>query len=60
VTELEPDLPQDYANTLAELKDAVHAAQVRAQLVINAAMIEVYWSIGQTISPAATGRTLGE
>jgi hypothetical protein len=31
-----------------------------AQRVINAAMIELYWSIGQTISPAATGRTLGE
>lgn len=49
MTDLEPDLPQDYANTLAELKDAVHAAQVRAQRVVNAAMIELYWSIGRTI-----------
>jgi predicted nuclease of restriction endonuclease-like (RecB) superfamily len=49
VTVLEPDLPLDYANTLAVLKDAVRAAQLRAQRVVNAAMIELYWDIGRTI-----------
>lgn len=46
---LEPDLPQEYATVLGELKEAVRAAQSRAQRVVNAAMIELYWNIGRTI-----------
>jgi predicted nuclease of restriction endonuclease-like (RecB) superfamily len=49
VSALEPDLPQEYAAALGELKEAVRAAQSRAQRVVNAAMIELYWNIGRTI-----------
>lgn len=49
MTVLEPDLPLDYANTLAELKNAVRVAQLRAQRVVNAAMIDLYSEIGRTI-----------
>ncbi|WP_345148253.1 DUF1016 N-terminal domain-containing protein [Arthrobacter ginkgonis] len=49
MTVLEPDLLVAYAKTLGELKDAVHAAQLRAQRVVNAAMIDLYWGIGRTI-----------
>ncbi|WP_427019431.1 PDDEXK nuclease domain-containing protein (plasmid) [Pseudarthrobacter sp. P1] len=41
--------PDDYAGLLAELKEAVRAAQVGAQRVVNAAMIALYWDIGRAI-----------
>lgn len=47
-TQLEPDLPSDYAAALATLKDLVREAQHRAQRVVNTAMIELYWNIGHT------------
>lgn len=46
---IEPDLPVGYAETVASLKDQVRAAQLKAQRVVNAAMIELYWGIGRTI-----------
>lgn len=49
MTQLEPDLPGDYADALITLKDLVREAQYRAQRVVNTAMIELYWNIGHTI-----------
>ncbi|MBG6185418.1 putative nuclease of restriction endonuclease-like (RecB) superfamily [Arthrobacter sp. CAN_A214] len=49
MTVLEPDLPLSYAETLTELTDAVRAAQMRTQRVVNASMMELYWNIGRTI-----------
>jgi len=49
MTQLEPDLPGDYAATLASLKVLVREAQHAAQRVVNTAMIELYWNIGRTI-----------
>lgn len=49
MTQLEPDLPSDYSAALTTLKGLVREAQYRAQRVVNTAMIELYWSIGQTI-----------
>jgi predicted nuclease of restriction endonuclease-like (RecB) superfamily len=49
MTQLEPDLPGDYAAALATLKGLVVEAQQRAQRVVNTAMIELYWNIGRTI-----------
>ncbi|GAA3325877.1 DUF1016 N-terminal domain-containing protein [Paeniglutamicibacter sulfureus] len=49
MTQLEPDLPSDYAATLTTLKGLVREAQHRAQRVVNTAMIELYWNIGHTI-----------
>lgn len=49
MTQLEPDLPGDYAAALATLKRLVVEAQQRAQRVVNTAMIELYWNIGRTI-----------
>jgi predicted nuclease of restriction endonuclease-like (RecB) superfamily len=49
MTQLEPDLPGDYAAALTTLKGLVREAQQRAQRVVNTAMIELYWNIGRTI-----------
>ncbi|BCW73605.1 DUF1016 N-terminal domain-containing protein [Arthrobacter sp. NicSoilB8] len=49
MTQLEPDLPGDYAAALMTLKGLVREAQQRAQRVVNTAMIELYWNIGRTI-----------
>jgi predicted nuclease of restriction endonuclease-like (RecB) superfamily len=49
MTQLQPDLPGDYAAALAVLKGLVRDAQHQAQRVVNTAMIELYWNIGQTI-----------
>lgn len=49
MTQLEPELPGDYAAALAALKGLVREAQHRAHRVVNAAMIELYWNIGRTI-----------
>ena len=49
MTQLEPDLPGDYAAALMALKGLVRGAQQRAQRVVNTAMIELYWNIGRTI-----------
>jgi predicted nuclease of restriction endonuclease-like (RecB) superfamily len=49
MSELDPDLPQDYAAALTALKGLVREAQYRAQRVVNTAMIELYWNIGRTI-----------
>ena len=49
MTQLEPDLPGDYAAALATLKSLVRDAQHQAQRVVNTAMIELYWNIGRTI-----------
>ncbi|MET3948750.1 putative nuclease of restriction endonuclease-like (RecB) superfamily [Arthrobacter sp. UYCu512] len=49
MTQLGPDLPGDYAAALTTLKSLVREAQQRAQRVVNTAMIELYWNIGQTI-----------
>ncbi|MFK0009175.1 DUF1016 N-terminal domain-containing protein [Paenarthrobacter sp. NPDC090520] len=49
MTQIEPELPRDYAAALTSLKDLVRQAQFRAQRVVNTAMIELYWNIGRTI-----------
>src|SRR5690349_21282155 len=47
--QLSPELPSDYLETLAAVKGLVQQSQVKAQRVVNAAMIELYWNIGRTI-----------
>ena len=49
MTELEPELPGDYAAALTTLKGLVREAQQRAHRVVNTTMIELYWNIGRTI-----------
>ncbi len=41
--------PQGYATLLADIKQRVRQAQVRAMLAVNAELIRLYWGIGQTI-----------
>lgn len=49
MSEIERDLPDGYAETVASLKKQVRAAQLQAQRVVNASLIELYWGIGKTI-----------
>ena len=43
-------VPDGYDAVLRELKARLRAAQLRAQRVVNTQMIELYWSVGQTIA----------
>ena len=49
VPSIGPELATSYAGTLASLKSLVASARLRAQRVVNAAMIELDWKIGRTI-----------
>jgi predicted nuclease of restriction endonuclease-like (RecB) superfamily len=42
-------LPTGYTDLLGELKDRVRAARTKALRTVNTQLIELYWSIGQTI-----------
>jgi predicted nuclease of restriction endonuclease-like (RecB) superfamily len=44
-----PAPPPGYASLLADVKQRVRQAQVRAVLAVNAELIRLYWEIGQTI-----------
>ncbi|WP_405219116.1 YhcG family protein [Agrococcus sp. Ld7] len=47
MTEIE--LPDRYGEVLAELKQRVHRAHLRAQRAVNTELIGLYWHIGHTI-----------
>jgi predicted nuclease of restriction endonuclease-like (RecB) superfamily len=42
-------LPSDYQDYLAELKERIRSAQVKAALAVNRELILLYWGIGQDI-----------
>lgn len=42
-------IPDNYSDVLADLKEQVRAAQVRAMRSVNTELIKLYWSIGDTI-----------
>lgn len=43
------NLPMDYQSTLADLRQRISSERLRITLSANAAMILLYWDIGQTI-----------
>ncbi|MCE9583295.1 MAG: PDDEXK nuclease domain-containing protein [Planctomycetes bacterium] len=47
-----PPLPKSYAPLLAELKERVRTAQVKAALAVNTELIRLYWHIGKGILEA--------
>jgi len=47
--DLELELPSDYGELLAKVKQEVRSARVRAARVINSELIEMYWRIGRLI-----------
>jgi predicted nuclease of restriction endonuclease-like (RecB) superfamily len=42
-------LPANYSELLADLKSRIRAAQVKAALSVNQELIQLYWSIGESI-----------
>lgn len=42
-------LPRDYAETLSEIKQRIQAERLRVVMAANAAMVLLYWDIGQLI-----------
>lgn len=44
------DLPMDYPSLLANIKQRIRTAQVRAAFSANAELIRLYWDIGRTIA----------
>lgn len=47
-----PDLPSAYPAVLAEITVKVRAAQVRAVVAVNAALVALYWEVGRAILAA--------
>lgn len=43
------ELPPDYTNWLASLKQRIQSAQQRAALALNRELVLLYWQIGQDI-----------
>jgi predicted nuclease of restriction endonuclease-like (RecB) superfamily len=43
------DVPADYVDTLADIKQRISAQRLRVVTAANAAMVELYWEIGRTI-----------
>jgi hypothetical protein len=43
------DIPSDYPSLLADIKQRIRTARVRAALSANAELIRLYWDIGRTI-----------
>ena len=43
------DMPTDYPSLLADIKQRIRTAQVRAALSANAELVRLYWDIGQVI-----------
>lgn len=44
-----PTKPKGYAELLAELKDRIRTAKVRAALAVNRELVQLYWQIGRDI-----------
>ena len=43
------ELDKDYGLILHDLKEKIRQARLRASVVVNAQLLQVYWEIGQTI-----------
>jgi hypothetical protein len=41
--------PESYGSLLADLKERIRAAQVRASLAVNRELVLLYWQIGREI-----------
>jgi predicted nuclease of restriction endonuclease-like (RecB) superfamily len=50
LTKVRGGLPPEYAATLNALKERIHAGRMRAALAVNREVIDLYWSIGRTIT----------
>ena len=48
------ELPAGYIVILADLKDQIRVARMRAGLAVNRELVLLYWRIGQADSRAAT------
>lgn len=47
MSEIIPNLPDDYARLLAEVKERVRAAQHTALKAVNKELVGLYWDIGR-------------
>ena len=45
-----PNLPEDYARLLADVKERVRAAQYAALKAVNKELVGLYWDIGRMIA----------
>ena len=53
------ELPAGYAAILADLKDQIRAARLKAGLAVNRELVLLYWRIGRQILAAATSGGMG-
>ena len=52
-------VPADYASLLADIKQRIRTAQVRAMFSANAELIRLYWDIGRVIAQRQRGQGWG-
>jgi predicted nuclease of restriction endonuclease-like (RecB) superfamily len=53
------ELDKDYGFILQELKEKIRQARLRASVVVNVQLLQVYWEIGQTILEQQDNRGWG-
>lgn len=53
-------IPSDYAQTLAEIKKRVRAAQYEVLKSVNKALIALYWGIGRIIAERQKEKSWGK
>ena len=49
MSEIKPAVPAGYADFLADIKQRIQTAQLRAVLAVNSELVLLYWSIGKDI-----------
>ncbi len=52
-------LPEGYGELLGDLKERIHAAQIKAALSVNRELIALYWQIGRAIGERQETRGWG-
>ncbi len=53
------EMPADYADWLTDIKTRIHRERLRVVLASNAAMVLLYWDIGQSIIDKQTAQGYG-
>jgi len=60
MNEIAKSLPEDYGNTLAQLKQRIRDAQNEALRVVNRQLVALYWDIGAVIVQRQQGDSWGK
>lgn len=51
---------EEYLSTLAEIKDKIKSAQIKAAIAVNRELLKLYWEIGRIIAEKQTQARWGD